>query len=510
VGPLAGLDSVGGRAGAAELVVNEPAFDREVDPHALRPGTRLGKYTILRRFAVGGMAELYLAKATGAAGFEKVFALKRVRPVLASDRDFVEMFLREARIAACLDHPNIARVIDVGHAGMDYFFVMEFVHGESLRNVLKAGADRAGIPIECGVAIIHAAARGLHHAHEATKPTGEPLLIVHRDVSPSNVLVSFHGDVKVVDFGIAKALAETRQTSAGVLKGKVGYMSPEQCIGDPVDRRSDVFGLGILLYEVTTCRRLFTGESQFAVMNQVMRGRFERPRDVVDDYPADLEDVVLAALRVEPEARQPTAEALQLDLERVAKQHGFGLSPRVLEDMMRGMFGERPAPSTRVPESVDEHSRDHSSAPSITGWETPSTVEPNARRGRRLARAIALPLGLTAVGAVAWVVATDREDEPVASRSVEPTAPAERSQPTPTRAAPAKPVAPTAADPPEAQPQAQPQAQAEAQPSAEPDTTEQSASAKEPSPRKRRRSNRTAKERDPAPKPAKPLFPEGL
>ncbi len=313
------------------------------DALALRPGTRVGKYTVVRRLAVGGMAELYLVRAGGAAGFERTFALKRVRPLLASDSAFVEMFLREARLAASLDHPNVARVIDVGEVKGEYFLVMELVHGRSLREVLSATAP-GRISLESGLTIVHAAAGGLHHAHDARRPTGEPLHIVHRDVSPSNVLVSFVGEVKVVDFGIAKALADTCQTRGESVKGKIGYMSPEQCLGDMVDRRSDVFALGILLYEVTTGRRLFTGDSQFGVMNRTLLGRYDRPSAVVPGYPDELEAVVLRALQVQPKARYPTARALQDDLENVAKSCGLALTSVAVETMMRSAFGPTPAP----------------------------------------------------------------------------------------------------------------------------------------------------------------------
>jgi eukaryotic-like serine/threonine-protein kinase len=318
------------------------------DPFMLPAGIRRGKYTILRRLAVGGMAELYLARADGISGFEKLCALKRIRPVLATDRQFVEMFLHEARIAAKLDHPAIAQVMDIGSEAGDDFFVMEYVHGRDLREILRRAAERGGLPLGCALAVAHGAARGLHYAHELRHPDGDGYGIVHRDVSPSNLIVSFPGDVKIIDFGIAKALSESRRTDPHVMMGKVGYMSPEQCRGAPVDRRSDIFSLGVVLYEATVGRRPFAAESQFAVLNMITMGEFPRPRALVPDYPVELEAVVLRAMAVDPQARYPTAEALQAELEDVMQQRGLQLTPRLLSSLMVELFGEQPLPGTQV------------------------------------------------------------------------------------------------------------------------------------------------------------------
>ncbi len=494
-----------------------------VDPNALPPGTRLDAYTIVRRFAVGGMAEVYLASLRGTAGFEKVFALKRIRPVLASDVEFVDMFLREASIAALLDHPNIARVIDVGQVGVEYYFVMEFVHGESLRVILREASQRGGIPLDCALSLVHGVARGLHHAHEAARPSGESLLLVHRDVSPSNVLVSFQGDVKVVDFGIAKALAETCQTRASVFKGKIGYMSPEQCRGQRVDRRSDVFGLGILLYEATTCRRLFSAESQFAVMNMIVRGEFVRPSDVVPGYPADLEEVVMRALAVDPALRHPTALALQADLEAVAGRLGSPLSPRALEDMMRSFFGTRPLPSAELPESVEVTARE----PSRAGWSATShAVVPRPRRwGRAIATATALAAGLGAAVALGWWIRPIAAHE-TGAVTLAPAMPPAMVDPamTPATSAPAAMSAVTPTMPRVPTPEERPmvaergampadERPAAAAPKAEPSpaaTAGRRAEAKRKRPPSRRSNARRAGESRPRGGTARPLFPDGL
>ena len=194
------------------------------------------------------MAEIYLAKARGIEGFEKLVVLKRILPQHADSEDFIRMFLDEARLAATLHHPNIAQTYDIGTEGGSYFFTMEYVHGEDMRNILKTCArTRKGLPLDHSITMVLGTAAGLHHAHEKLASDGSPLNIVHRDVSPSNVLVTYDGAVKVVDFGIAKAATHRAESRVGSLKGKIAYMSPEQCRGEKLDRRSDVFAIGILL-----------------------------------------------------------------------------------------------------------------------------------------------------------------------------------------------------------------------------------------------------------------------
>jgi hypothetical protein len=315
----------------------EEAQSSAIDVRPLQSGSRLGRYEIVRRLAVGGMAELYLARSPDAADPARIVALKRVHPHLSHDPEFAAMFVDEARIAATLHHPNIVRVLELATHEHEHFFAMEYLHGENVRSILREASHRGGIPLACALSIVIGAARGLHHAHEQTG-------VVHRDVSPSNVIVTFAGDVKVVDFGIAKAFAQTRQTQAGILKGKVGYMSPEQCRGDLVDRRSDVFGLGILLYELTTGQRIFYADNQFAVMNKIVTGTFDPPSAVVADYPPALERVVLRALAVEPADRFPTAQAVQTALEDLAHGEGVRMAPTFLAELMRVLFGPREYP----------------------------------------------------------------------------------------------------------------------------------------------------------------------
>ena len=285
------------------------------------------------------MAELYLARAIGIENFERLVVIKRILPHWARDPHFVAMFLDEARLAAQLRHPNIAQVFDIGEEEGTYFFAMEFVHGEDLRTLLRQNQlDREKLPLDLAISIVIETASALHHAHEAKDAAGNSLEIVHRDISPSNVLLSYDGAVKVVDFGIAKAANRQQETRTGTLKGKISYMSPEQCRGDEVDRRTDIFALGILLYETTTGRRLFEGKSDFVILEQITQGNIRPPQTHIPGYPEELEAILRRALAVEPEFRYQTAESLAAHLEVFAAKHGLPLSRRNLSRYLRERF----------------------------------------------------------------------------------------------------------------------------------------------------------------------------
>lgn len=319
-------------------------------------GERVGKYQVLKRLAVGGMAEIYLARVTGIEGFQKHVVLKKIRPIHAEDPRFVEMFLDEARLAALLHHQNIAQVYDIGQLDGGYFFSMEFLHGQDVQSILKRMVkNRERVPLEYALTIVAGAAAGLHYAHEKRGPSGKPLNIVHRDVSPSNIVVTYDGAVKVVDFGIARAAQrESAETRSGTLKGKISYMSPEQCRGEELDRRSDIFALGIVLYEVTTTMRLFRKgkDSDFLVMQRIVSGEVPRPRERISDYPEELEQVVMRALAIKPTDRYQTARDLLLDLENVAANLRLPLSPARLSAFVESTFG-RPAEPWHTDEEAD-------------------------------------------------------------------------------------------------------------------------------------------------------------
>ncbi|HXI58553.1 MAG TPA: serine/threonine-protein kinase [Polyangia bacterium] len=333
---------------------------------------QLGRYELLARLAVGGMAEIYLARAQGMSGFEKLLVLKRILPQHALDPELLRMFLDEARLSATLTHPHITQVYDIGTQGDTPFFTMEYVHGANLREILNTQATVAGggggraLPDAHAVSIIAAAAAGLHYAHERRGADGQPLQIVHRDVSPSNVLVTYDGAVKVADFGIAKWASQRTQTQAGALKGKFAYMSPEQCRSQPVDRRSDVFALGTLLYELTTGTPPFRGDSDYEILTHIVNDAAPAPARPAGDYPPDLARIVSRALARAPEDRYPTAQALQVDLETFARQHQLSLSSVALGDFMRTLFADRMAAweaAQRAGQTLGQHLRAASADP---------------------------------------------------------------------------------------------------------------------------------------------------
>jgi len=304
------------------------------------PVTKLGRYTLVRSLGAGGMAELFLARAEGIGGFSKLVALKRILKHKATNDKFIRMLLNEARLVATLDHPNIAQVYDIGYENDEYFFAMEYVHGQDLRHVLYAAPNHR-LQLENALHVAIGVCAGLHHAHEARDQDGKPAEIVHRDVSPSNVLLSYQGAVKLVDFGVAKATSMVSETREGIIKGKYGYMSPEQCLGHPLDRRSDLFAVGILLWEMTTGRRLYKVKGELVTLQRVVYVDAPKPSRFVENYPPELERIVMRALSRDPEQRYATAEQIQIELENFAVQHRLTVSAVSMSMEMRAMFRQR-------------------------------------------------------------------------------------------------------------------------------------------------------------------------
>jgi serine/threonine protein kinase len=288
------------------------------------------------------MAEIFLAKVSGLSGFQKLVVIKRILPQLATKSDFVEMFLDEARIAATLQHPNVVQLYDVGVADGNYFIAMEFLHGEDVRSVMKALYKKEEkLPIEQALNIVIGVASGLHYAHEKVGFDGRPLNIIHRDVTPQNVIVTYEGGVKLLDFGIAKASNRFGETRFGTLKGKVPYMSPEQCRGEPLDRRSDIFSLGIMLYELTLGKRLYKGHSDFEVLKQIVEGQVILPSEIDPGYNKKLEEIVMRGLEKERDKRYQTARAMQSDLETLVREERLYVSPISLQGFMEHLFGTK-------------------------------------------------------------------------------------------------------------------------------------------------------------------------
>jgi serine/threonine protein kinase len=291
------------------------------------------------------MARIYVARTTGIGAFERHVVLKLILPERAEDPTAVQMFLDEARLAAMLNHQNVAQVFEVGEDARIHYLAMEYVHGQDLRAFLaKAGGLGLRVPVELGLTIVAGAAAGLHHAHERRAPDGSPLGIVHRDVSPSNIMIAYDGAVKMLDFGIAKAAQRSIETISGIIKGKFAYMSPEQCRGRDVDRRSDVFSLGIILYETTTQHRCFRADSDFDTMHRIVTGDVVKPSRLVPNYPAALEAIVMRALSVDPTQRYQSAGHLLEAIEAYSLHHRTPLSTMALGRFMREMFGEVPEP----------------------------------------------------------------------------------------------------------------------------------------------------------------------
>jgi hypothetical protein len=302
-----------------------------------------GRYTLVRRVAVGGMAEIWKAKALGPAGFQKTVAIKRVLPQLAEDKDFIEMFIEEAKLAAELVHPNIVQIFDFGQVGpTEYYIAMEYVPGANVSRMQKAARERGGkIPHGIGIYLVAEAAKGLAHAHSYTDASGTPMRIVHRDISPQNILVTFEGGVKVIDFGVAKAAGRAQHTRTGALKGKYGYMSPEQVAGSEVDGRSDIFALGIVLHELLTGRRLFKADSDVQTLARVRECDVPPPSRLNPQLPLGLDAIVLQALAKDPDLRFRTAQEFRLALEDWLIQGRMSASSAHLAEFLKLVYAER-------------------------------------------------------------------------------------------------------------------------------------------------------------------------
>jgi serine/threonine protein kinase len=316
-----------------------------VDPTA----QRCGPYKLIRRLARGGMADIFLALAPSTAGIHKHVVIKRMLADLRRDPERERAFVDEALLAAGLHHQNVAQVYEIGRDATGYFIVMEYLHGFDLDVVLaRLRARREAMPLQHALTIIAGAAAGLQYAHEQTSPDGQPLGVVHRDATPSNIVVTFDGGVKVIDFGVAKSDHRPHCTVPGIVKGKAGYMSPEQCAGWPLDRRSDIFTLGIVLYELTTLNRPFGGTGDGEVMSAILSSTARPPSSWIPHYPLPLERIVLRSLNPARDARYPTARELLLAVEQLAASLRLPLSPAALGDYMQELFPCRPGPSRTI------------------------------------------------------------------------------------------------------------------------------------------------------------------
>ncbi len=326
---------------------------------------RFGDYTIIKRIASGGMAEVYLAHKSGISGFSKPVAVKVILPHLSENERFTRMFLDEARLVVHLHHAHIAQTLDLGEVDGNYFIAMEFVHGEDLQKIsVKTRKSGRLLPLPYAAKIISQIAEGLYYAHKKTDNQGRSLGIVHRDISPHNVLLSFDGQAKLVDFGVAKARI-TYQEEEGSLKGKFSYMSPEQVRGMPIDPRSDIFSLGTVLWEICTGANLFRESSELMTMESIIRKQVPKPRDLRGDMPPDLEAIILKALAKRSVDRFDNAYHMHVALERHLSQSGWTVGTPHLSEFMKKLFPETYQETSRLLadeqkkiEAADQKNRD--------------------------------------------------------------------------------------------------------------------------------------------------------
>ncbi len=307
-----------------------------------REGLPFGRYRLIAKLAVGGMAELFIAYQKGVGGFNKKVVIKCILPYLSQNEEFIDMFLAEARLAAHLNHPNVVQIYEVDQIDGIYYMSMEYIPGQNLREVTRRLyrqlGDNQSPPYDLLAAIFAQAAAGLDYVHRATDQNNQPLGLIHRDISPNNLILSYEGQVKIVDFGVAKARTQERETEVGVLKGRLSYMSPEQVSGEKLDGRSDIFSLGVVLYELTTNRRLFRRKSEPETIQALLSGPIPSPRVFYPDYPPALEKIVFKMLQRDRELRYQSAAEVQSDLEEFLASQGKLYGPSRLSELMAQLF----------------------------------------------------------------------------------------------------------------------------------------------------------------------------
>jgi serine/threonine protein kinase len=300
---------------------------------------RIGPFQVLERISAGGMAEVYKAKQSGADGFERLVAIKRILPHIARDPNFIAMFQAEAKLAVQLQHGNIAQIYQLGRQDDSFYIALEFVEGRDVGALLDYHQKQnKGLPLPQACYIITRCAEGLDYAHNKRSPDGKPLNIIHRDISPPNILISYEGEVKLIDFGLAKATSSSVQTQAGIIKGKLAYMSPEQVRGSQLDARSDVFALGIVFFELLTGKRLFRRDSDIETFESVRQCKVPKPSEINPTIPAALEKILLKTLARSLDDRYQGAAALAEDLREFAFTHNLRYRGDQLGVWMRKLF----------------------------------------------------------------------------------------------------------------------------------------------------------------------------
>jgi serine/threonine protein kinase len=343
-----------------------------------------GKYTLLKKIATGGMAEVWLARQSGIEGFQRNLVVKRILPHLADDPEFVQMFLNEARIAARFNHPNIAQIYDLGETNGTYYIAMEFIHGEDLGRLMrKAWSTGQWIARPLAIRIVAGACEGLYYAHTRTDEQGRPLKVVHRDISPQNILISFDGSVKLVDFGIAKAADQASMTKSGAIKGKFAYMAPEQAAGKVLDHRTDIFAIGLVLYELLTGVRPLKRDSEIATLQAALECAIDVPSTVAD-VPAELDPVVMKALTKASDDRYRDARQFQLALEEFLVSQRWVASSVQLSELMSTLFADRLEEEARLghPDPGRSDSQVSLSSPKPAAETDPSARTAASKKGK--------------------------------------------------------------------------------------------------------------------------------
>ena len=325
-------------------------------------GATLGKYQLIAELGRGGMADVFLAVARGKAGlgFSKLVVIKRLREHLANDADFVAMLVDEARIAARLNHPNVVQMLEIDEVDGEYFLAMEYLDGQPLRRILQRKELATTFTKQMQYAVISDVLGGLHHAHELADYDGTPLKVVHRDVTPHNIFLTYEGQVKVVDFGIAKAVGRASETRHGIIKGKVPYMAPEQAAGQVVDRRADIFSVGIMLWEAATGARMWHDVKEVDVLRALIRGNIpSSPRSVNADVPAELDAICKKALAFKLEDRYATAADFQTDLDKLIATTGGRPGAREIGKVVSDAFGDKRDETKAIIEAQLAKLREH-------------------------------------------------------------------------------------------------------------------------------------------------------
>lgn len=306
------------RVPISQPVLTPPGVVKVEEPDDPVDGVKFGQYVLIEKIATGGMAEVWKARMRGVEGFQKIVAIKKILPHLSDNQDFIEMFVDEAKLAAQLNHNNIIHIYDLGKIQSSYYIAMEYIDGYDLKAILRRGEDRGHpMTVELALFIASKLASALDYAHRKKDFEEKEMGLVHRDVSPQNVLVSQEGDIKLCDFGIAKAASKASHTQAGALKGKLQYMSPEQAWGRSIDRRSDIFALATVLFEMLTNRKLFTGDNELSILEQVREARVQPPSLHNDEVTPEIDRIVIKALQKDPTNRYQTAGEMARDLDAI-------------------------------------------------------------------------------------------------------------------------------------------------------------------------------------------------